>query len=111
MEEEISNALKSPSEQFGDPLPEENNQVEEDQIEPEQHNESFPDLLDQESRMEQIEIELEDNEESFFDVKNEAFPEQEGQDVDQDNNITQSEEPCQIEEIILESPSQYEDPL
>ena len=107
MEEEISNALKSPSEQFRDPLPEENNQVEEDQADPEQQHNPLPDHLDQESRMDQdIEIEVEDNEESFFDVKNDAFP-----DIRDDNITNQSEKPCQIEEIILESPSQYEDPL
>ena len=53
MEEEISNALKSPSEDFKDPSPEDNDHVEEDQAEPEQQHDALQGDLYQETRLEQ----------------------------------------------------------
>ena len=110
MEEEISNALKSPSEDFKDPSPP---VEEEDQLGPEPQLDALPDSLYQESKLEHdIETEAGDNEEeSFFDVKNDSFPEPEIHEDLDTNNLPQSEEPCQIEQIILESPSQFDDPI
>ena len=109
MEEEISNALKSPSEDFVDPTTEERNVGLEEQMEVQP---SLTDLYVTESRLEEEEDngnDAGDHEEAFYDMEDDTVHEQEGHN-DKEYKDTQSEETCHIEEIILESQNQFDDP-